>query len=274
MKRLIYKKWDGSQQPFSLKRKEIVDTFMDNIMKGMSPNMSLAQMLWDGFPLHGMDFRVMGLEEMFEELQKQKRDLFEMYNLEKAFDKPMEDMKYLLAEEAMTRKQNSEIPSPSYDELPPGLLEKIKQLKEYDFISKDSRDIFDQLAMRKKDIFDLYEFYSRYSQYFKGNESVDFDQAVELMRLFESIDHARQQILTGQFPSIDVETLQELLGETAEQSFNILLQLPEVLSEDGIIQVDNSGFTMTPRGIKALGQVAFGKTFHHLKKDFQNHPHK
>ena len=103
MKTVIYKQWDGTQLPFSLDRKDIVDKFMENIMKGMSPNMSVAQMLWEGFPLAGMDFRVMGLEEMLQELQKQKKDLFSTYNLEKAFDKPMDDIKYLLDQEAMTR---------------------------------------------------------------------------------------------------------------------------------------------------------------------------
>ncbi|MBW1984841.1 MAG: hypothetical protein JRI53_08975, partial [Deltaproteobacteria bacterium] len=257
MKDFIFKKWDGSQQPFSLKRKEIVDQFMDNIMKGMNPNMSLAQMLWEGFPLQGMDFRVMGLEEILEELQQQKRDLFNTYNLEKAFDKPMDDLKYLLAEEEMVRQQHDKIPPPVYDELPLGLLEKIKQLKDYDFKSTQSRGAYNELAKRQKDIFDLYEFYSRYSQYFKGDEAVDFDQAVELMRLFESIDQMRQQILTGQFPNIDPETLKELLGERAEQSFNILLQLPKIISEEGVIRADKSGFSMTPKGLRALGQLAF-----------------
>lgn len=269
MKRFIYKKWDGSQQPFLIKRKEIVDQFMENIMKGMSPNMSLAQMLWEGFPLQGMDFRVMGLEELLDELEKQKRDLFDTYNLENAFDKPMADLKYLLAEEAMERRQSGAIPPPSYEELPPGLLEKIRQLKGYDFQSKEGRDVFDHLEKRQKDILDLYEFYSRYSQYFKGDQSLDFDQAVELMRLFESIDQTRQQILTGQFSRIDSETLREFLGERAAQSFNILLQLPKMMSEEGIVQVDKSGFNMTPRGMRALGQLAFGKTFHQLKKDRQ-----
>ena len=103
MKTIIYKRWDGSQLPFSLNRKEIVDQFMENIMKGMGPNMSLSRMFWDGFPLAGMDFRVMGLEEMAQELQRQKNEFFSQYNLEKAFDKPMDDLKHLLAEEAITR---------------------------------------------------------------------------------------------------------------------------------------------------------------------------
>ena len=64
MKSIRYKKWDGSQEPFDLNRKSIVDTFLDNIIKGMNPRTSLAQMMWSGFPLAGMNFRVMGLEEM------------------------------------------------------------------------------------------------------------------------------------------------------------------------------------------------------------------
>jgi uncharacterized protein with von Willebrand factor type A (vWA) domain len=231
--------------------------------------MSLAQMLWAGFPLQGMDFRVMGLEEILEELQQQKRDLFNTYNLEKAFDRPIQDLKDLLAEEAVARRKQGGIPSPSYDDLPPGLLEKIRQLKEFDFKSNESRQAYEELEKRKKDIFDLFEFYSVYSQYFNGEQSVDFDQAVELMRLFESIDQTRQQILSGQFQDIDPEALQDLLGEKAGQSFNILLQLPEMISDEGIVRVDKSGFSMTPRGLRALGQLAFGKTFHQLKKDRQ-----
>ena len=63
MKYIIYRRWDGTQKPFSLKRREAVEKFMENVMRGMSPNMSLAQMMWEGFSMAGRDFRVMGLEE-------------------------------------------------------------------------------------------------------------------------------------------------------------------------------------------------------------------
>ena len=86
MKSYLFKRWDGSQEPFSLKKKDIVDKFMENIMKGMNPNQSLAEMMWDGFDMAGTSFRVMGLEEMLQEIQKQKQELFSQYNLEKAFE--------------------------------------------------------------------------------------------------------------------------------------------------------------------------------------------
>ena len=66
MKTIVYSSWDGTQTPFSLARNDIIKSFIDNIMEGMSPNMALAQMLWEGFPLTGMDFQVMGLKDILQ----------------------------------------------------------------------------------------------------------------------------------------------------------------------------------------------------------------
>ena len=51
-------------------------------MEGMDPTMALAQMLWEGFPLAGMDFRVMGLSEILQQIQEKKDELFSQYNLD------------------------------------------------------------------------------------------------------------------------------------------------------------------------------------------------
>ena len=269
MKKFIYKKWDGSQLPFSLNRKEIVDKFMENIMKGMSPNMSLAQMFWDGFPLAGMDFRVMGLEEMVQELQKQKNELFSKYNLEKAFDKPMNDLSHLLADETMTRMEKGAERAPLYEELPPGLLEKIKSLRHFDFLNQDSRETLEYWQSREDDILELYEFYSQYSRKFKGDESLDFDQAIQLMKQFKSIEALQRQILSGELSSIDPENLKNMLGEEASRSLNILLQLPSMISEEGIARIDKGGLDMTPKGMRTLAELAFGKLYEQLKRDKQ-----
>jgi uncharacterized protein with von Willebrand factor type A (vWA) domain len=269
MKTVIYKQWDGYQLPFSLDRKDIVDKFMENIMKGMSPNMSLSQMFWEGFPLAGMDFRVMGLEEMIEEIEQQQEDLFSEYNLEKSFDRPMDELRQLLAEEHMTRMEKGAPKSPLYEELHPGLLEKLKSLDGFDFKNQDSKDAFDYWKGRQDDIEELYEFYAQYSDHFIGEESLDFDQAVELMRQFKSLEDLRQQILSGQLSSIDLEDLKEMLGEEAERSMNILLQLPRMISEEGIASVDKGGLDMTPKGMRTLAELAFGKVFEQLKRDKQ-----
>jgi uncharacterized protein with von Willebrand factor type A (vWA) domain len=237
MKKIIYTQWDGSQLPFSLSRKEIVDKFMENIMKGMSPNMSLSEMFWDGFSLAGMDFRVMGLEEMIQELQQQKNELFSQYNLEEAFDKPMNELRDLLSDEYMTRMDKGAKRPPLYDDLPPGLLEKLKSLQGFDFQNQESKETFERWQGRQDDIQELYEFYSQYSHKFKGEESLDFDQAIELM------------------------------------SLNILLQLPQVLTEEGITSIDRRGLDMTPKGMRSLAELAFGKVYEQLKRDKQGRHH-
>jgi uncharacterized protein with von Willebrand factor type A (vWA) domain len=269
MKSYLYKRWDGSQSPFSLKKKDIVDKFMENIMKGMTPNMSLADMMWDGFDMAGMNFRVMGLEEMLRELQKQKNELFSTYNLEKAFDKPIEQLKYLLDDENMTRMQKGAPELPSYEELPPGLLAKLRAMKDMKFMNQDSQDMADNWQGRKDDIRDLYEFYGEHAKRFTGDQSLDFEEALELMRQMQALDQMQQQIMSGQFPQIDPEQLRELLGERAEKSFAIMLQLPQVVSEEGVVEMKRHGFDMTPRGMRALGELAFGKIYHYLKRDKQ-----
>lgn len=269
MKFFSYRRWDGSHPPFSLKRKEVIDKFMENLMKGMSPNMSLSQMLWQGFPLAGMNFRVMGLEEMIEELEIQKDELFSTYSLEKIFDQPIEDLKFALQNEAMTRRQAGAEPPPQYEHLPPGLLEKLKDLERFNFMDTDSAAVYSQWQNRKQDILDLYEFYSQFSEHFTGNQYLDFEQALALMRQFQALDQLQQQLLRGEFQQIDPKQLQQLLGEHAQQSFNILLQLPRMITEEGVAKIGEKGFGMTPRGIRALGESAFGKLMHHIKKDRQ-----
>ena len=269
MKSTFYKQWDGSQLPFSLDRREVIDKFMENIMKGMSPNMSLSQMFWEGFPLAGMDFRVMGLEEMLQELEQEQEDLFSQYNLEGAFDRPMDELRQLLAEERMTRMEKGAMPSPTYDELQPGLLEKFKSLDGIDFLNPDSKESFDYWKGRQDDIEELYEFYAQYANKFLGEESLDFDQAVELMRQFKTLENLRQQILSGQLSEISLEDLKEMLGEEAERSMNILLQLPSIISDEGIATMDKRGLDMTPRGMRTLAELAFGKVFEQLKRDKQ-----
>lgn len=269
MKSIFYSEWDGTQLPFTLKRQEIVDRFMENIMKGMGPNMSLAEMMWEGFDMSGMDFRVMGLEEMLQELQKMKEDLFGKYNLESAFDRPIDEIKDLLDRESMTRTQRGQEQSPSYEELPPGLLEKLREFRNFQFQNKESKEAFDYWQDRQDDIRDLFDFYSKYALQFNGDESLDFDQAVELMRHFNALDNLQQQIMNGEFNQISAEDLQRFLGQQAADSMNILLQLPQILNEEGITRVEQGRLEMTPRGMRSLGELAFGKFYEQFKRDKQ-----
>jgi uncharacterized protein with von Willebrand factor type A (vWA) domain len=267
MKTIIYTAWDGRQTPFSLARKDIVKTFLDNIMEGLSPNIALAQMFWEGFPLSGMDFRVMGLKEILQELQEQLNKLLSHYNLEKAFDDPIRDLKDLLAKEAQTRRERRLKKSPSFDELPMGLLEKIANLDGFPFADEDSQEVFDEWKYRTGDIRDLMDFYAEWGEKFKGNQYLNFDEALELMKQFKSIEETMQQIAAGNLQTIDLETLKKLLGDEVARSFSILLQVPGELAREGLVRFGKEGFDLTPRGIRSIGEMAFGDLYNMVKRD-------
>lgn len=269
MNHIIYQRWDGTQKPFSLKRKEVIDKFMENVMKGMNPNMSLAQMMWEGFSLKRRDFRVIGLQDMVKEFQKQKDSLFSEYNLEKVFDKPTEELQSLLSDELKTRLKKGAPPIPPFEELQPGLLEQLNQLCSIEFVNQNSQKKINGWQKREKDIIDLYEFYSRYYQDFTGTICLEFEEALELMRKLQALDKLQRQILKGDFSSINPQIIEETLGEQMRESFDIILELPHMISEEGIIKESKWGVEMTPRGMRTLGEQAFGKIYSHLKKDRQ-----
>jgi uncharacterized protein with von Willebrand factor type A (vWA) domain len=269
MKSIVYTAWDGSQTPFTLKRRDLIKAFMDSIMEGMDPTMALAQMLWEGFPLAGMDFRVMGLSEMLQQLQEKKDELLSQYSLDKAFDAPRDDLQTLLKNEAATRTETDAPPSPAFEDLPPGLLEKIRTLKDFPFENTESRETFEEWQEREDDIRELLEFYSSYSQLFTGTTFLDFEEALELMRQFKALEEMLQKIQSGQWTHIDPETLKQLLGDEASRSLTILLQLPGELSREGLINFSKEGVDLTPRGIRSIGEMAFGDLYHMVKRDRQ-----
>lgn len=269
MKKITYRRWDGSQQPFSLNKKEVADRFFENLFKGMTPGMSLAQMMWEGFSLESRDFRVMGLEEMATELEKQKSKLLATYNLEHAFDKPYDELEFAVENENFTRAVEKKSQIPSFEELEPGLLEKLNALEAVTFADSESQEIFSRWRKRKKDIHDLYEFYSETAHLFSGTEPMDFEQAVALMRQAEALNKLQQQILSGDLSGIDMKALEKLLGENAGESMQILLQLPRTLMDDGIIEKGQGPYEISPKGMRALGELAFGKLYRQLKRDKQ-----
>jgi len=270
MKTIFYTAWDGTQNPFTLKRRDLIKAFMDKIMEGMDPTMAMAQMLWDGFSLAGMNFRVMGLKDILQHLAKKKEEFLSQYSLARIFDQPLADLRTLLDHEAHTRTRTKGAKrSPRFEDLPPGLLEKIRSLDNFPFLNTESRHTFDEWKEREGDIRDLLEFYSTWSSSFRGTHYLDFDQALDLMRQMVALDEMERRIRSGQWTAIDPQTLKELLGDEASRDFVLLLQLPGELLRQGVIEPGTKGFDFTPRGIRLIGEMAFGDLFHMVKRDRQ-----
>jgi len=99
MARVRYSRWDGTQRAFSLAAEAALDELSRHLMEGMSVDEALSWMRYQGFELAGMDFRVLGVEELLQQLRQQARERMAGHNMERTFDERWERLRDILERE-------------------------------------------------------------------------------------------------------------------------------------------------------------------------------
>jgi len=84
MRRWRYSRWDGAQAEFSLDAERALDALSEWMMEGLDLASALEWMRRGGFDLAGLDFRVMGLDELQRELRREMHSLEERYRMDQA----------------------------------------------------------------------------------------------------------------------------------------------------------------------------------------------
>ena len=110
------------------------------------------------------------------------------------------------------------------------------------------------------------------SQYpFLGEESMNMDQAIELMGQLQGLDELERQIQgvmqRGNIDDLDLDKVEELLGEEARRAVEQLKSVTEMLEQAGYIKRKGPKLELTPRGIRKIGQKALREVFAQLKRD-------
>ncbi|GAB4332228.1 MAG: VWA domain-containing protein [Dehalococcoidia bacterium] len=118
----------------------------------------------------------------------------------------------------------------------------------------------------------LYPMRDMRNQYpFRGDEQIDLEAAMQLMRQMQSIDEVERQLertqYGGDIEDIDADQLEELLGPEARETLEQLKKFLEILEDAGYVRKKGSGWELTPRGTRKIGQRALAEIFNQLKKD-------
>ena len=125
-----------------------------------------------------------------------------------------------------------------------------------------------QLASLMEQLMPMDELRRQYP--FLGDESLTFDQAMELMSDLQSMDELeraiRQTMRSGNPDDLDPQQLEDQLGEEARQAWEQLQKLMEQLKEAGYI-TDSGRPDLTAKAIRRIGQRALKEVFVNLKKD-------
>ena len=106
---------------------------------------------------------------------------------------------------------------------------------------------------------------------FLGDEDISYDEAMDLMGQFQTMDRLEDQLQLamrrGALAEVDPELLQDVLGEDARRQYEELQQIARMLEDAGYLKRDGDKLELTPRGVRKIAQGALDDLFHHLKKD-------
>jgi len=110
------------------------------------------------------------------------------------------------------------------------------------------------------------------SQYsFWGDEPISYSEALKLMEELRKIEKLEDQLvnsrLTHSLDSINREMIREILGEQAEAELEAIGRISKSLEEAGYLRLEQGKYSITPKGMRRIGEKALSTVFARLRKD-------
>ncbi|MGH7859102.1 MAG: VWA domain-containing protein, partial [Candidatus Binatia bacterium] len=269
MFRSRYTSWDGTQR-IRLSPSQVFEklaeylSFTDDLQQAM--DWLLRQgMEWEGA-------KVVGLDEILEQLREEMRKRYREFNLDHSLDKIREKLGEIVDLERSTLEERSgdaEIRRKIefLDRLPLRTSEAIEKLRDYRFEDADAERDFESLLDELGNVRDLEEFQRRYGDLFHGRESLGYEQAVELMREMERLKKLEEDLFSGNLESLNPEDLREFLGDRTAEDVRTLQQIMKMISESGYVTAQGGRQRLSPKGVRKIGQLALRDIYQNLLRD-------
>jgi uncharacterized protein with von Willebrand factor type A (vWA) domain len=267
--RLRYTRWDGSQKPLLHPSR-----IFEKLSEVLSFTEDLQQAL-DWLLRQGMEFddqKIVGLDEILEALREEMRSRYREVNLDHALDEIRRRLDDILAREraaldAAPESAETEAKKQALDRLPPRLSEAIERLRGHEFADAEAAERFRELLEELGDVRDLEEFRRRYGDLFQGEESLEYADAVELMREMEKLKGLEEDLFSGNLASLDLEGLRDLLGDQAYGDARTLQRVSSLVSEAGYVSTEGGRAELTPKGVRKIGELALREIYQGLLAD-------
>jgi uncharacterized protein with von Willebrand factor type A (vWA) domain len=273
MKAWRYSRWDGTQEEFSLDAKRALDALSDLLMEGLSPEEALEMMRRGGFDLAGMNFRVMGVEELIQELRDQARELLERYHLDQATQDLQRRLDEILDREERAQREEHGLESSALNEFLEkrhrehgALSDAIEAFRDHSFLDEEAGEAFQELLAELDRLRQLEQFQRQHGKRFRGREAADYETAQEIRERIEALEQLMRDLREGNFERITPEQMRELLSQEGAQSILILRNLERDLDEAGYLRRGEDGLELTPRAIRRIGAQALAAVYGQLRK--------
>ncbi len=271
MQRIVYSRWDGSQDEFRLDADRALDALSELMMEGLGAQEALEWMRRQGFELAGLDMRVLGTDELIEELRAEARSLRERYRMDRALDDPERRLDDLLGREQQAVHAAHGFESARMNDFlerrhrPGPLSERVEAFRSYAFEDEQAGEDYRELLAELERLQRLESFLDEQGERFRGPEAADYETAQEIRERVEQLERTIADLAAGRFESISPEALRELLGDPAAQSFVLLRDLERGLRERGYLRGEAP--ELTPRAIRRIGAQALAEVYGALRRD-------
>lgn len=273
MKVWLYSRWDGSQQAFRLDAERALDALSDLLMEGFDLEQALAALREQGFPLAGQSFRVMGTDEILDEIRQELAKLAERFHLDEAtrdLERRLEDL--LRREDDALRRAHGAESSRWNDfrakrDAPAGdLAERIERFRDHDFEDEDAGDELADLLEELDRLRALERFRREQGARFRGAEAAGYEEAQQLRERVEALQALARALAEDRFETISPEALEGLLSEGAIQSLVMLGGLERELADAGYLRRRGGRLELTPRAVRRLGANALAEVYGALRR--------
>jgi len=273
MRSWIYSRWDGTQPAFSDARRSL-DALSKLLMEGLGAREALEWMRRFGFELAGQDMRVMGSDELRDELRAQARELEERWRMDEALREPRERLERLLDREQRALEAAHGFESARMNEFlarrhapAAGLGERLERLRDHRFEDAEAEEEYRELLGEQERIAALERFLAERGARFRGREAADYETAQEIRERIEALERLERALASGDFEAVSAEELRELLGDAAADSLVWLRDLEPGLERAGFLRGSGDAAELTPRAIRRIGAQALAEVYGDLRRD-------
>src|SRR5262245_17964549 len=238
-----YSAWDGTQRGFDLDADALLDEMTDDLLDHGDLHAAMRRMLQQGLKDRNGE-ELMGLRDMMQRLRERRKEMLEQYDLGGVYEDIAERLREIVDQEREgieervddaqrggdQRQQEiveqvAEQRRQELNELPPDLAGKVQSLQEYEWMSDDARQAFEQLMEELRE--QLMQSY--FNQMSEGMQNMTPERMQRMKDMLDELNQMLEQRERGEEPNFqgfmerygdffpgNPQTLDELLEQMAQ----------------------------------------------------------
>jgi uncharacterized protein with von Willebrand factor type A (vWA) domain len=222
-----YRRWDGTQRGFDDEVDSLFSELADDLLYHGDPDAALRRLLTSGFRRPDGE-QVQGLRELMERLRRRRQDELERGDLGGAFHEIAQELDNVVSEERTGLRALADEAEQSADErrkqvtdevvaernveldlLPNDLAGKVRGLQQYDFVSSEAREHFEQLLERLREEIAK----SWFDQMSDALSNPDPAQLERVRQMLDALNRMIEQRQQGQELDPPFESFMEQFGD-------------------------------------------------------------